>query len=44
LLNGDHSAPPAILYPMGLMFMAMSLIFTGAGALSIDRKLFKKGK
>ena len=44
LWNGDPTSPPAVLYPLALMFVAMSLIFTGAGALSFDRKVFKRGK
>lgn len=44
LATGDRAAPPAIFYPLALMFMAMSLLLTGPGALSLDAKIFKRGK
>jgi putative oxidoreductase len=44
LMNGAQSAPPAILYPSAMMFMALSLMLTGPGGISVDAKLFKRGK
>ena len=44
LLTGDYSAPPAVLYPLAMMFMALAVVFTGAGSFSLDAKIFKRGK
>jgi len=44
LMHGDHTAPAFTLYPTALMFMAFALVLTGAGGLSLDAKIFKRGK
>ncbi|MEA2554615.1 MAG: putative oxidoreductase [Fimbriimonadaceae bacterium] len=44
LWDGDKMVPPTVLYPLALAFMAAALVFTGAGAFSLDRKVFKRGK
>ncbi len=44
LMNGDHTAPAATLFPSAIMFMAMALLLAGAGGLSLDAKIFKRGK
>jgi putative oxidoreductase len=42
--RGDSQVLSQVFYPMTLMFVALAIIFTGAGAFSLDRKLFKKGR
>ena len=44
LWNGDPTSPPPVMYPMALMFMALALVLTGAGSLSLDAKVFKRSK
>lgn len=44
LWDGDPTSPPAVLYPLVLMFLAMGIVLTGAGAFSLDRKVFRRGK
>lgn len=44
LWDGDPTSPPAVLYPLAMMFMAMAVLLIGAGPLSLDRKIFKGGK
>ncbi len=44
ILHGDNTVLPTVFYPMALMFMAAALILTGAGSMSLDAKVFKKGK
>lgn len=42
LSRGDSVVLPAVFYPAALMVVALALIFTGAGAMSLDKKIFKR--
>lgn len=44
LIRGNPSIPPMTLYPTALCFVAAALIFTGAGAFSLDAKVFRRGR
>lgn len=41
IMHGDNSVLPTVGYPAALMFMAAALVLTGAGAMSLDAKVFK---
>jgi putative oxidoreductase len=44
LTSGDRAIPAMTLFPLALAFAAAALIFTGAGAFSLDAKVFKRGR
>ena len=42
--TGDPVSPPVVFYPFAIFIMALTLLLTGPGAMSLDRKIFKGGK
>jgi putative oxidoreductase len=41
---GERGSQSPVFYPLAMMFMAAALMLTGPGGISIDSKIFKRGK